>query len=70
MRFPCRLHPIRGSPHVSSTADEERSRRSTEDFSTSTEPLGSAKKIRAIKVGNVFRVDPAEIERFKKRFTT
>jgi excisionase family DNA binding protein len=30
----------------------------------------AARRLKAIKVGNVFRVDPAEIERFKQRHTT
>ena len=31
--------------------------------------LVAAGRLKAVKVGNIFRVDPAEIERFKQRHT-
>lgn len=31
--------------------------------------LVAARRLKAVKVGNIFRVDPAEIERFKQRHT-
>ena len=32
--------------------------------------LVAASKLKAVKFGNVFRVDPAEIEKFKRKSTT
>jgi excisionase family DNA binding protein len=32
--------------------------------------LVAARRLKAVKVGNVFRVDPAEIETFKRRHST
>lgn len=32
--------------------------------------LAAARKLRVVKVGNIFRVDPAEIEKFKQKHSS